>query len=259
MLQRIFSHKNNTFPCREKWFNYQIDDQMISYSNQTAQMNTSKGFTICSERKDNFYSNPFIPPIQLTLGSFMVVHRDQSFIDKMKLCFIAVQFTHLDIDCMKVPIGMLIEFIRLLPNLDSLKVSFLPLVQLNGLSVEDSEMLLLVSITNKITKVKLNKMDEMEQIHFLMDLCPRMQYLEVGCTTANDLVNINIVRSIMMNSITHIFYLKCLCLCIPNADEKMVENLDIMIGFERRFHVDKTFRDYGIRRIQDKIFLNWKL
>jgi hypothetical protein len=175
----------------------------------------------------------------------------------MKSYCVAIQFTHLNIDCDRIPIGMFIEIIHLLPNLESLKISSLPLVQLSGLSFEDSASLLLVSITNKITKMKLDKMDDMEQIHFLMDLCPRVQYFEIGCKTKNDLEDI--VRSITMNSITPILYLKCLCLCFPNANEKMIENLQDMIDFERHFYVDKNFRECLLRRRQDKIFLNWKL
>jgi hypothetical protein len=176
----------------------------------------------------------------------------------MKSCFNAVQFTHLSIDCDELPVGMLIEIIRLLPNLDSLEVSSLPLIQLSDLSVEDSEMVLLVSIANKITKVKLDKMNGMEQIHFLINLCSRMQYLEVECTTDNDLANI--IGCIAVNNIINVPYLCCLCLCVPNANEKMIESLNKIIDNERIFDYDnKTFRDYVIQRVQDRIFLTWKL
>jgi hypothetical protein len=188
----------------------------------------------------------------------MIPRQCQLFIDTMKPCFGSVQFTHLNIDGDKLLIGMLIEIIRLLPNLNSLEVSSLPLVQLNGLSPEDTEMILLVSTTCKITKLKLDKMNEMEQLHFLMNLCPRMQYLEVGCTTENDLEKI--VGCISLNNIIRIPYLCCLCLCVPNANEKMIENLNKIIDFERLFDIDnQAFRDYTIRRRQKKIYLNWKV
>lgn len=50
-------------------------------------------------------------------------------------------------------INILLKILRLLPNLDSLKISFLPVLQLDNLSDEDAENLRLVSKTNKITKV----------------------------------------------------------------------------------------------------------
>jgi hypothetical protein len=160
------------------------------------------------------------PPIQLTIEDYTPDIWDPSCIDDLKPCFMAVQFTHLNIDCKAISIGTLIEIIRLLPNLDSLKVSFLPVVELSCLSNEDAEMLLLVSITNKITKVKLNTLDDKEQVHFLMNLCSRMQYLEVGCTTENDMENL--IGSVWINN-THILYLCCLCICIHNANEKMIQ------------------------------------
>jgi hypothetical protein len=215
---------------------------MISYSDRSKMTDT--GLT------------RFIPPIQFTVEDYTLGTWDPSYIDDLKPCFIAVQFTHLNIDCKAISIGMLIEIIRLLPNLDSLKVSYLPVVELSCLSNEDAEMLLLVSITNKITKVKLNTLDDKEQVHFLMNLCSRMQYLEVECTTENDMENI--IGSVWINN-THILYLCCLCFCIHNANEKMIQNVDAIISFERLFDFERPFRDYMVRRVQNKIFLQWKL
>jgi hypothetical protein len=198
-----------------------------------------------------------IQSIQLTIEGYSYETWIPSHIDRMKLYFLAAQFTHLNINCNGIPIGMLIEIIRLLPNLDSLEVSSLPITQLSCLSAEDTELLLLVSITSKIIKVKLTKIDGMEQFDFLMNLCPRMQYFEVGCRTDNDLENI--VGCISMNNITRIPYLCCLSFCIPNVNEKMIQNLDRIIDFERLFYIDKAFRDYVVRRIENKIVLKWKL
>ncbi len=230
------------FHFRETWFNCRIDDRIISYSSH--------------ESKNDTNQNQFIPPILLTFDP-PLLRQGRFFINKIKSSSITMLFTHLNINCKGLPIGMLIEIIRLLPNLHCLEISSLSLFQSNGLSPNDSEMLFSVSINNKITKVKLNKMDEMEQIHFLFDLFPHMQYLEVDCKTENDLENF--IKSIIMNNITYIHYLQCLCICVPNANEKMLENLKIMIDFERYFHVDKTFTDYILQRRENKIYLNWKL
>jgi hypothetical protein len=237
------------------WFNYHTDGQSITCSNRIIDQHTIKSNNIASQQEAD---RAFIRSIQLTIEGYTADTWDPSYIDEMKACFIAAQFTYLNIDCDGLPIDMLIEIIRLLPNLDSLKVSSLPLVQLNDLSSENTEILLLVSITNKITKVKLDKMNGMEQIHFLINLCPRMQYLEVECTKDNDLANI--IGCISVNNIIRVPYLCCLCLCVPNTNEKMIASLDKIIDYERLFDNDnKIFRDYVIRRIQNRIFLNWKL
>jgi len=237
------------------WFDHHEDEQTSTYADRIIDQCTCKSINVPRRQQSDTVS---IRSIQLTIEGYAADTWDPSYIDEMKPCFTAVQFTHLNIDCNGLPIGMLIEIIRLLPNLNSLEVSSLSLVPLNSLSAEDTEMLLLVSITSKITKLKLDKMNEMEQVHFLMNLCPRMQYLEVGCTTENDLENI--VGCISLNNIIRIPYLCCLCLCVPNANEKMIENLNKIIDFERLFDIDnKIFHDYVIRRIEKKIYLNWKL
>jgi hypothetical protein len=237
------------------WFDSQEYQQTDNSVKRITDQCTFNSVNIpCRQQPDK----PFHRSIQLTIEGNNSENWYQSYIDDMKPCFTAVQFTQLNIDCTGLPIGMLIEIIRLLPNLHSLQVSSLSLAQLKELSFADSEMLLLVSITNKITKVKLNKMDEIEQIHFLMDLCPRMQYLEVGCTTENQLETI--IGCISVNNMTRILYLRCLCLCIPNADEKMVQKLNKIIDFERLFSIDnQTFCGYVIQRQQNQIFLNWEL
>ena len=217
-------------------------------------MNTSNLVSIPHQQETG---KAVMQSIQLTIEGYSSDTWNPSYIDNMKLCFLAAQFNHLNIDCDGIPVGMLIEIIRLLPNLNSLEVSSLPIVQSSCLSTEDTEMLLLVSITNKITKVKLNTIDGMEQVNFLMNLCSRMEYFEVGCTTQTDLENI--VGSISMNNITRIPYLCCLSLCIPNMNEKMIQSLDTIINFERLFHVENAFRDYVVRHIENRIFLKWKL
>jgi hypothetical protein len=205
-------------------------------------------FNFSTQSNNDTYLKPSILPIQFTLGYFTTVDEVQSYIDCIKSSPIVMPFTHLCVQCTNLPIDKLIEIIRVLPNLNSLEISSLPQFQLNDLSSNDSEMVLSVSIVNKITKVKLNKMDETEQIHFLFDLFPHMQYFEVSCKTEDDLDSL--VRSIIMNNITYIHDLKCLCICVPNADEKMVENLKIM--------VNKTFSNYTIQRQKDKIYLKWE-
>jgi hypothetical protein len=220
------------------------------YQHRTTQQYSSKSIDIPDRATTQ--------SIQLTIEDYTIETWDPSYIDDMKPCFTAVQFTHLSIDCKGLPMGVLIEIIRLLPNLLTLEVSNSPVLQTDGVSFEDSEMLLLVSITNNITKVKLTKMDSLDQINFLFNLCPRIEYLEVGCTTETDLEKL--IGCISLNNNTCVLYLYCLCLCVPDANEKTIQTLHKIIDFERLFQMEsKTFHDYSIQHRQKKIFLNWKL
>ena len=198
-----------------------------------------------------------IAHIQLTVERYASNTWNLSYLDNLKPCLLAVQFTYLKINCYEISADLLIEVIRLLSNLQSLRLSSMPLVEVCSLSAETTEMLVLVSITNKITRVKLDKMAEIQQIHFLMSLCPRMQYLELGCTTQHDLESI--LRTISTYNVTHAPYLHCLCLCVLNGNEKMIQGLHTIIDFERLLHSENVFHKYTIRRICDRIFVKWQL
>jgi len=169
----------------------------------------------------------------------------------------AMPFTHLKVTCQAIPNDVLIEIIRLLPNLHSLEILSMLGLQSNVLSTENSDMLLFAPVTNKIAKVKLHQMDEIEQILLLMDLCPRMEHLEMCCRTENDLKNI--VTYLLTNSIRYMHYLRCLCICVPDANENMVESLNIIIDSKRPFYVERSVINYTIYRIQNKIFFDWKV
>ncbi|CAF3421173.1 unnamed protein product [Rotaria sp. Silwood2] len=145
---------------------------------------------------------------------------------------------------------MLIEILRLLPNLESLKVSSLSMLQSTILSFEDIKKYILISIINKITKVKLDKVTEKKQIQFLINLCPRMQYFEVDCMSNADLSTF--MTFILINQMTHIPNLCFLCLNVPNANENMIKNLAMTIELETI--IDK----FKIQRIGNKFFLYWK-
>ena len=176
----------------------------------------------------------------------------------MQPCLTEVEFTHLTLDCKRLPIGMLIDIIRFLPNLLFLELSSWMDLDLQSLSFEDSEILLLVSIASKITKVKVDQIQASEQLRLVMNLCPRMQYLEVRYTTDNDLEKM--IGYIALNNDTRAFYLCHLCLCVNSFNEEIVRTLHEMIGFERLFWLEsKTFRNYRIQHRDKRVFLDWDL
>lgn len=197
-------------------------------------------------------------PIQLTIQGYTNETWEPAYIDTMKPCFTAIEFTHLTIDCHGLPIGLLVDIVRLLPNLLSLQLSSWTDLHLQSLSFEDSEMLLLVSITNKISKVKVDQIQTIEQLQLVMDLCPRMQEFHVGYTTDNDLEKI--IGCISLNNETRALYLRHLCLSMNNSNEEIVRTLHDMISFESLFQLEsKSFRDYVIQQRDKNVFLHWNL
>jgi hypothetical protein len=150
----------------------------------------------------------------------------------------------LKIDFCYSSVDILLEFINCLPNLHALSVSCLTLLESN-ISIKE------ISNKNQITKVNLEKMEIFEQIQFLIDLCPHIEYFQVGCVKN---FNLDILKQFLLikNNMTKILKLHSLCLCIPSADEKMIEKFQAMIDLE------KLLSNYSIKRVLDQIYFQWK-
>ncbi len=192
-----------------------------------------------------------IHPIRLVIAGDTTIKQTQLFIPKVKSSFVQSQLTCLNINCHSMTITSLVEIIRLLPHLHFLEISSLPNLHSNSSSVQDIKTQLLVSVMNKIIKVKLNKFTEQKQIQFLINLCSRMQYLEVDCMSNTDLGML--IKYILINQVTHTPDLGFVCLNVPNANQNMVQNLAMIIDLET------LVNNYTVQRTGDKIFLQWKL
>jgi len=176
--------------------------------------------------------------------------RYKYFINNINCIFQIVRITYLKIDLCYSTVDLLIDFISRLPYLNSLSVSCLPLLELNTL-INEISTFYLVSNNNNIKKVNLENMGAFEQVHFLIELCPQIEYLQVGCTS--DFNSEMFKRFILMkNNSKKIFKLYSLCLDVPTADEKMIEKFQTMI------HLERLIYDYSIKRVLNKIYFQWK-
>jgi hypothetical protein len=72
-----------------------------------------------------------------------------------------------------------IEIIELLPKLDSLKILSLSLRSSRCLSCDETERINSLSNKNQINKIYLENMKNIEEVCFLLDLCPQMIYLKI--------------------------------------------------------------------------------
>jgi hypothetical protein len=174
---------------------------------------------------------------------------DQSFIDKYKIVFSAVQFIHLNIDYPSISSGMLVEMIQLLPNLDSLKISSLQLTQPDCSGVDLAEMSVLTSVNNKTTKVCHENTTDIDQVDFLLFRCLCMQHFQIHVSKTMDLDAL--LRLILTKTVTVVPQLRSLCLCVPNAHDGITHRLQNMIESER------LLSNYWIKRSGDKIVLKW--
>jgi len=188
--------------------------------------------------------------IELHAMNSCAFERYKHFIKNINRIFQIIRITSLNIDLSYSSVDLLIDFINRLPYLNSLSVSCLPLLELNN-STNKSSKFNSVSNNNNIKKINLEKMIAFEQIQFLIDLCPHIEYLQVGCTSN---FNSEMFKRFVLikNNMKKIVKLYLLCLDISTADEKMIEKFQTMIDLER------LISDYSIKRVLNKIYFQWK-
>lgn len=175
----------------------------------------------------------------------------EGFIRSLKPTFNAVRFTHLNININRMTIGMLLEVLHLLPHLESLELTSLPRITYRLSSVEDTRTFLLVSVTNHIKKIKLDTISDERKIEFLIDLCPRMQYLEMNMMSNAGLTSL--IKLIFNHQIRNIPDLCFLCLNVPNADDDTISYISNTIKLAAQ--VD----NYCFKIIDNKILLQLKI
>jgi len=164
--------------------------------------------------------------------------------DKLKLTIRDIlsitQIYHLEILKEFIFSNTLIDIIYKLSSLNSLKISSLILSNLSSI---DKQNLRFISNKNKITKVYLEKINQIEEIYFLMKLCPRMIYFKVNFINNMDIQLF--VKAILMkinNDCNQ--YLRSVCLHISTEDDQIIHKL-------------KQIHHFTIQHIFDNIYLEW--
>jgi len=161
------------------------------------------------------------------------------------------QIYHLEISKKNVFIGILIEIINQLPELNSLKIHSLSLYDPNNSYEEEVETFCSTEDTTKITQVYLEEINDIKDVYLIMALCPYMTYLKVNRLNNMDIKCYlrNIFKKIKHNGNEH---LRLLCFRVPAADDKIIIMLEKMINSK------KLIINYTIKRVCDNIYLQWK-
>lgn len=145
---------------------------------------------------------------------------------------------------------ILIEHLVLFPLLNSLSISSQIPENFKNLSEVYLNEIDQFAKDNRITKLNLERMTEIDQIHLLLHLCPKITHLQVTCRTMTDMEwLIQYISS--QQAMKLIPELRCLSLCRLQADEQMVKTLHAIIQ-ERQL-----FRNFNIHRICNRIVIHW--
>ncbi|CAF1381646.1 unnamed protein product [Rotaria sordida] len=220
-------------PYRNIWIDIYKHPEIVTYFNQNTENSSIR----------------LIPTIQLSINGNSSDEKNHLFIDKFKSIFSTTYFTRLNINCKNISIEQFVKIIHLLSNLDSLKISYVPIIQLDWLFDNDRETCFTTSIKNKITKVNLIKMIDIEQMHLLLYLYRPIQYFQIDLPKNMNLQMI--VRFIIIKSSIYTPYFNCLCLSIPNFNEDSIEQLEKLIESE------KLLFNYRIKCICGNVLLKW--
>jgi hypothetical protein len=158
------------------------------------------------------------------------------------------QIYHLVIQDEEIFNGTLRKAVNLLPDLMTLDICSLSFEESKELCEEEVSR----ESTSQITKVCLAMMMEITDIYFLMDICPKMEYLRV--CSLNDMDVELFVREILnkINSENN-QHLRLLSFIVEGANDELIQKLAKIIDTE------KLIVDYSIQYVYlDNIFLQWK-
>ena len=200
-----------------------------------------------SRTKNRILSFPTI----LSEGNRLVI-KELSTLERSEIympMIVSSQLTCLHLDVSGAFAGTLIDFVEHLPHLISLVVKSLSSLFKRDVSPEEKTTLRLVVQRKSITKVRLIEVDCLSEIHFLMHLCPSMQYFQID--NINDIDLQCVIRSILITSMKcfpSLFFLSFGC---PKSKIAFLTRLDTMIAFEQ------LCSDYTIEQIEEKIYLRW--
>jgi hypothetical protein len=148
----------------------------------------------------------------------------------------------------EISVQILIRILFFLRKLDSLLISTLLLSQ--SRSSEDFERTTLekVSCTNRITKVNLGEMNDIEEVYFLIELCPHLIYLRVDNLRQMDMqLFVRLILKKMNTKSSH--QLRLLSFAVPAADDPMIKRLKKVIDDK------KLLLDYAIKRVLNHIYI----
>lgn len=162
------------------------------------------------------------------------------------------QIYHLVIEDEQIFNGTLRKAVNLLPDLMTLDIYSLSFEESRELCEEEVDVLLSRESTSQITKVCLGMMMQITDIYFLMDVCPKMEYLRV--CSLNDMDVELFLRSILdkINSENN-QHLRLLSFIVEGANDELIQKLTKMIDTE------KLITNYSIQYVyRDNIFLQWK-
>ncbi len=225
---------------RKQWYDCTANDENC---NQTSTCSTSTEQQQCI--------NISFSRLHLIIEDSEAAEDDQPLENFIRSINASVKFTNLHIDlCYFFPISILNHYLNLLSDLDSLTITSTLPGEIKVLSNNQDDNFHSLSINNKITKVNLEQITELDQVYILMDLFPQIRYLQVKFDNTID-INSFILYILKKQNTKFLPHLYSICLWVKEANDNMINDLKKLI------YTEKLVSYYTIKFICDKIYFQW--
>jgi len=107
---QFFSNDNILFLFSSAWFIISKHPEIGSYSNKSnIGYNCDRHIVVSNPKRMNDFSIQFVAPIVFRSNGNSTNRQNQLFLDKFKSAFVAIHFTHLNINCENICIKMLLS------------------------------------------------------------------------------------------------------------------------------------------------------
>ncbi|CAF1167279.1 unnamed protein product [Rotaria sordida] len=173
-----------------------------------------------------------------------------SIFEEIERTLTITRIYHLEIFEKEISISILIRILNLLSQIITLKVHSILTDGTTEITFEEFHIFCSMKEKSKITKVYLKQIDNIEQLDFIFELCPYMEYFKVGFI---NLLDIQLFFHTIFNNIKYNnHHPNSLCLNIPTADDKILEDIKETIKYEN------LSPPFIIKRVLDNVYLKWK-
>ena len=135
-------------------------------------------------------------------------------------------------------------------NLDSLVLQSISDTDLQCSSKEKTDSQLTFASKNRITKVKIHSIKAKEEIQVIMDLFPRMEYLELHMKSNRCDAN-TVLKYILTNQLMKVPSLRSICFEDEKVDRNILAKLRETVGSE------SFIGNHHLRCVKNHIFIQW--
>jgi hypothetical protein len=191
-------------------------------------------------------SKEYSPDTQLSIKKKFNGY-NRLFFNHFKMTLPMMHITHLDADLTHMSMDALSKLVNLLPNLSSLGLSSLSSLNKNHFSMKNDETICSIINNNQITELSIEQMTSTAQAHFVINLCPHLQYLHIRCTA--DIGLAFLLQVILMEKNKFIPNLVLIQLDLIETNDDILQKL---------LDHEKVLCNCSIKCVNDTIYLYWK-